>query len=287
MNTKLLPMKNITSRTVRNSLIALALATSPHSLFAATLLSDNFAGSVGTQPAGWYGVGGAGGSSPLIATGAAALPGNVVQFTGTSGNSNFVAPFASTTLANTGDSITFTLNFQRIDSITATGPLIGLYYSNGTPITANHFSASPSPTANDLGYQTWKIMNTGTSDLKIAGTNAGAFNQYVGVDNTVSSGITATNTDAYSVTLTLARTALGLDITAGFGSYTAPAFSIAHANVLTYTFDQAVITGSSAITAGTSNFDNVVVTTTIPEPATWALLAFSLTTVMVLRRRRA
>jgi len=276
-------MRKITSRTLRNSFIALALATSPHSLFAGTLLNDTFPGTVGTQPAGWYGVGA--GSSPLITTGAAALPGNVVQFAGSSGNSVFFAPFASTTLANTGDSITFTVDFQRISAISSTGPLIGLHYSNGTPITANHFPASTSPTANDLGYTTWKTLNTGTGDLKI-GDSPGGFNQYVNVANTVSSGLLANNTDKYSVRLTLERTALGLDITAGFDSFTAPVFSIAHANVATYTFDQAVITGSSALSGGTSNFDNVMVTT-IPEPATGLLLAVGLTAATVLRRRRA
>ena len=39
--------------------------------------------------------------------------------------------------------------------------------------------------------------------------------------------------------------------------------------------------------AGTFNYTNGDLTlTTVPEPTTWALLAFSLTTVMVFRRRR-
>ena len=41
-------------------------------------------------------------------------------------------------------------------------------------------------------------------------------------------------------------------------------------------------------TFGVSNIGNYLyLTYAVPEPATWALLAFSLTTVMVLRRRRA
>ena len=48
------------------------------------------------------------------------------------------------------------------------------------------------------------------------------------------------------------------------------------------------ITYSLAGAAGTFNYTNGDLTlTAVPEPATWALLAFSLTTVMVLRRRRS
>lgn len=48
----------------------------------------------------------------------------------------------------------------------------------------------------------------------------------------------------------------------------------------------------AAWTSGTSTWDEIRLgtewsdVTTVPEPATWALLAFSLTTVMVMRRRR-
>lgn len=48
-------------------------------------------------------------------------------------------------------------------------------------------------------------------------------------------------------------------------------------------------TGASASGAGALNLSSIqgLQTQTIPEPATWALLAISMTTVMVLRRRRS
>jgi hypothetical protein len=70
---------------------------------------------------------------------------------------------------------------------------------------------------------------------------------------------------------------------------------------ITLTLDTSVVTsavGKSIVvllehnaTAGTQNgqnlfYDNVRLTSAVPEPATWALLAFSLTSVMVFRRRR-
>lgn len=45
--------------------------------------------------------------------------------------------------------------------------------------------------------------------------------------------------------------------------------------------------GGSGINGNVALAGSDIVLTTVPEPATWALLAFSLTTVMVLRRRRA
>ena len=47
-------------------------------------------------------------------------------------------------------------------------------------------------------------------------------------------------------------------------------------------------TGSGATNISDTYFTGAgIITVAVPEPATWALLAFSLTTVMVLRRRRA
>lgn len=69
-------------------------------------------------------------------------------------------------------------------------------------------------------------------------------------------------------------------------------------NYYTLSEYNAVVSGSFAVTLGTfqvasANFSDGTITngwvtdlTVVPEPATWALLAFSLTTVMVLRRRR-
>lgn len=47
---------------------------------------------------------------------------------------------------------------------------------------------------------------------------------------------------------------------------------------------QNVATGTTF--GGKMFYDNVRLTSAVPEPSTWALLAFSLTTVMVMRRRR-
>ena len=53
----------------------------------------------------------------------------------------------------------------------------------------------------------------------------------------------------------------------------------------TNTISNLTITG---LTSGYSgSLDTAGLLTVVPEPATWALLAFSLTTVTILRRRRA
>jgi fibronectin-binding autotransporter adhesin len=54
----------------------------------------------------------------------------------------------------------------------------------------------------------------------------------------------------------------------------------------TLTIDAAFLAGHAGSTIDTS-FANQVNLQVVPEPATWALLAFSLTTILVLRRRRA
>ncbi len=58
------------------------------------------------------------------------------------------------------------------------------------------------------------------------------------------------------------------------------------ANAGTNGFTNPLATGSFSVALSGDSTDLMLVYTAIPEPATWALMAFSLTTVMVLRRRR-
>ncbi len=67
--------------------------------------------------------------------------------------------------------------------------------------------------------------------------------------------------------------------TTGFTAFAASKFSF---NVTGF---QNPVTGTFSVVQNGNNLD--LVYSAIPEPSTWALLAFSLTTVMVLRRRRA
>jgi len=128
-------------------------------------------------------------------------------------------------------------------------------------------------------------LNSGAiSDFQISGTTAGTF------DTITSAGSLALNGTLnliFSATLTNGDS---IDLFPGTGTLSGNFAnnSVIASGSYTGTFTQ----NGSLWTLGTGGGNSITFEATtgilsaVPEPATWALLAFSLTTVMVLRRRR-
>ena len=138
-----------------------------------------------------------------------------------------------------------------------------------------------------------------TGNLALAGTTASTFELAGsgGVKGTDYDNTTATGTMAYAGTLSIvsfggysidthALTYSLFDFTGGYSGN----FSGVTVAGATLAFDGGTNTWTGSNVGNTASYTFSLVSgdlTVVPEPATWALLAFSLTTVMVLRRRRA
>jgi hypothetical protein len=90
----------------------------------------------------------------------------------------------------------------------------------------------------------------------------------------------STSTGAFTIT----GGTFALDVTGGGFSY-ANTYAVLSGFGGSNSVSNLAFTGITGYTADLSTA-GVLSFTAIPEPSTWALLAFSLTTVMVLRRRR-
>ena len=105
----------------------------------------------------------------------------------------------------------------------------------------------------------------------------------IALTNTAGSGLTKGG----ALTLTLSGITAGTySLTSGSGF--SGTFSSANVNGSALTASGANFSGSDigGFNYSYTNASNQLVVSAVPEPATWALLAFSLTTVMVLRRRQ-
>ncbi len=103
---------------------------------------------------------------------------------------------------------------------------------------------------------------------------------------------TASDKVVASGLLTLGTNLLGaadFSFTAGAGFAQNVSYILFSGGSVSGSFTSFAVTdiGGSGINGNVALAGSDIVITTVPEPATWALLAFSLTTVMVLRRRRA
>ena len=229
-----------------------------------------------------------GGTPVVIGTGTPSpITGNALSFSGTGVNNLVVCGFNPVTLSLAGQYIQVSLNYAYYSSVPGSGgaALLGLFNNNGTAVTANGFN-NRTELVGDKGYKVEKLTPTGTSDLSVYGITEGAtgISYFSGGTalTTNSTGVTSTLATAYTMTLrlTLASNGTSLLLDSSFGGISTARQTIA--SPLTLTFNEMAFRGSG--TGGNFYMDNVLVT--IPEPATWGLLAFSLTTVMVLRRRR-
>ncbi len=176
-----------------------------------------------------------------------------------------------------------TLGGESSDAGVAKGKVSAITLNGGTGLAANTLGyLSPgNGTAGDLGslYGTSLTLNgaanSGFGQLKFDLSNSSATSDFLSLSGAVTKGSGSFFTFDFGNTgdIATARTYTLMTAAGGFGTFAAGDFS--------YTGLNTGATGSFNI-----NGNNLEFITVVPEPATWALLAFSLTTVMVLRRRR-
>jgi hypothetical protein len=260
----------------------------------ATILSDDFTGAttVGagnaayTQSAtNWYSLGSTAGSSPVLLTAGgspAPISGNFLRFGGTSANGVAIGGFAPVTLDKPLEYIEVTVNYRYSTPPTA-GPnnraMLGLYYDNGTPMTANEFGTQ-TQTSGDKGCKVQKLAGDGTSDLKLTADSDAAvpvfFSGNTQLDTPVSTGVSP-NADTnlvYTETLRITLAANGTDLlvdgtfgVVGGGTFNASQSTIAGGSVLSYTFNEVMFSPTTG-GGGVTLMDNVLVTNVVPEPST-------------------
>ncbi len=288
------------------------LALSSAKVLATTLINDNFTGAVrvGTPP-NVTGVDRDGGTSNdyVAATNGnnnmaignptdyasnvvSGINGNSYQIINAAAAYSVQRYFTATTLAN-GETMTLSLNIRVAGTPgNATGAFrIGLFDTTST-LAANTNSFAGSGAFQDaLGYLGSYQTNAGSGNAgliqeRTAGTNAQNLFQGTFTAGTTATGsnIVAANTN-YAATLTLARSGGNLTVTSSFNGVN---LSYTDTTGVNFSFDTVGIFFASQFGNSTTpyaNFIDDVNLTVVPEPTTWALLAFSMTSVMVLRRR--
>ena len=183
--------------------------------------------------------------------------------------------YTGATAVNAGTLLINGSNSAATGAITvSSGAILGGVGTVGSIITsAGTLSPGDGTTAIGTLHGTGLTLNTGAVfkfDLESSNTSdrialSGAFTKGTGA----SFNFNFNNTGVTNSTYTLAT----------FNSL-AGGFIAGNVSNFTYSGLTSGVTGTFGLTGSNLTF------TTVPEPATWALLAFSLTTVMVLRRRR-
>ncbi len=242
-----------------------------------TLISDGF--NDGTRFKGsdtldttWYALNQftAGAAPTMVTDNTTPLAGNVLEFTGSSSSSCIVGAFPKVALVKAGDFIEFSANFRCFTVPTGanTGPTLGLYTSNGTPLTADSFG-SAGGAGDDRGYKATKYDTVNSNDVKIfqeETSRTSFFNTYVGtVLQTFSSALYGNDTLVHTVKLHIQLATNGADlvITAFYDGYAAPAVTVTSASVLTKTFDEAVCMPFGGMTVTDGHVDNLLVKTNV------------------------
>lgn len=218
----------------------------------------------------WYAVNSqaAGAAPTMIVDNTSPLSGNVLQFSGSSGNSCIIGRFPKVTLAKAGDFIEFSANFRYVPAPTGanTGPTLGLYSSNGTPFAADCFGAVGGG-GDDIGYKATKYVAVPSNDFKIfQETNATYFNTYTGtLLQASSSSLSINDTLVHTVKLRIQIAANGTDLifTAWYDGYAAPAVTVVSAAVLTRTFDEALCMSFGGLNSTGGEVDNLLITTNV------------------------
>ena len=220
----------------------------------------------------------------------------------TKSTSNTVTLNGGTLRNNSSANYTGALTFTSgtVGGTNLNGSLGGLTIGAGQTLSPGNSPGTASTTS-----QTWTGGGTYVWEINNATGTAGADPGWDLLSGTVALTITATSGSKFNIAIT------SLDLTNAAGNATnfnrlttnyqwkiadflsAISLDATAFNLNTSAFSNTVAAGSTwAIVLGNApgitGGDNTQlwVTYSIPEPATWALLAFSLTTVMVLRRRR-
>ncbi|MFZ4777823.1 MAG: PEP-CTERM sorting domain-containing protein [Terrimicrobiaceae bacterium] len=292
-----LPSRNAAPRFLRHALIACAIICAAPHVRAAVIIQQGWDSAPGdTNPTIYY-LGAAAGAvtgfrATTPATGAiGAITGNFYLQSSSSSQSGEVINFPAVTLL-AGDHITLSFNYSYLDIPTGGTVRFGFFNSNGPQLSASG-NATSSTTSTFLGYFGSKAVLTTSSDVGIYKTLA------------TGAGVGGINFPT-TPTLLGAKFSSGVGLTATYISHSVSfTLALGTGNVLTQTliFDGTsyVRTDSTPVTTTFNEFywdpvtyvpsglsgtmvDNLLV---VPEPATWALLAFSLTTVVVMRRRKS
>jgi len=196
--------------------------------------------------------------------------------TGTSGNKSGTVTVGLTSNGSGTSGLGTTALSAQVISVS------GVVYDYAAPLyskTGGTGSLTGSGTSYTLDFGSGLAINT-TYTANISLANGGAVNLYQ--DNL--GGSFSSLTSGFGTTATTFS---------GLVAGSADSFNITFNTGSGGTFNSALtLAGTSQNSGGLGNsslgnYDIALVATAVPEPSTWALLAFSLTTVMVLRRRRA
>ncbi len=256
------------------SLITASLIVLMPASRAAVIFSDNFTTGNLTS-LGWYSYNASGGgtawtissptvSSPLVAP-------VMRNAAGTQANTLVIKQWSAITLANTGDYIQISLDFQTTATPT-TNALQVVLFNTSYIFTGNIFGVtSPTTDANGYAYQqSWGQTSTSYREV---------VNDVSTVLSTPSGLVETNNNSGHTLVFTLTRVATGLQIdasmdTVAFASYidTTPS---------SYSYNSVKI-GSGV----QSYFDNITVTA-VPEPSSAVLILGALGGLCFVVRRRS
>ncbi|AHF94907.1 hypothetical protein OPIT5_29745 [Opitutaceae bacterium TAV5] len=267
-----------------------------------TLINETFADGLrnGTGRATqWYSTATAGAGNEITAN--TTFGGSyAMQFWSSWGNSIAVAAFKPVTLVKAGDYIRISsqIYYTSLTNTTNTGPLLGLFNSGATQITADAISSTAYADyfADDAGYKATKLASASANDVKIQSQTAGstnAFYHWSGAPVKIEdSGFTLQANTIYATTLTLTLadnlTDLNItyEITGGSGENAVSHTASVTTTATTLTFNEAVIAAFSGQSATQAYMSNILVTSNIPEPSTVAMLIGAASLIPLLLRYR-
>ena len=283
----------------RNSLLsfscgiaALVAALSPSS--AATILfSDNFTGvaassldnntSAGLNSIGWYFISNSASGKVLTTAtdNTSPLSGTVMSNPGgTSGGTGAYKQFSSTNLENPGDYISLSFDLRTPASLVGSISVSLLGYSN--TIESNSFATGASTLTGANGYRvTLPISSSSSSPTYYEIVNNGTG----GTLFTPTEGISLSGTNAHTMTLTLTRMVAGIQIAFALDTVEFSSFTDTSGDIYS-TFNTLRISTSRDSGGSQFNFDNVIVTTSVPEPGSLAMIGLSGCLLVAFRMRR-
>jgi hypothetical protein len=269
-----------------------------------TLASETFADGLRVGPERalqWYSTGSSpSGTANTVVSDANFSSGKAVRFYSGSSNGAISAVFTPVTLVASGDYVQISSKVRytdsRITNSLVTGPVLGLYNSGGTALSADGFGSAnyTSSIQDDIGYRAMKYAEASGSDMKIyehGPVDTSYYNFGGTVVDTESSGVLVAQNLVYTVSLRIELQANLTDIEISYTfsggtpetTYTSSVVRVA----ATTTFDNAVLLAFGAQSGYDATMGDILITSNIPEPATYAALAaVAMLGLAVVKRRR-
>ncbi len=254
---------------------------------AATLVSDDFTGVTDLNADGWYF--GNGGATPWVLDTPSSPPspisGQVMSNPGSSsGWAYSFKQFTPVTLASTGDYLTLSFSYYiNLNANNGAGWLgISLLNSSST-ITTNDFGGNP--VAGSTGYTILQSSSTSATDAEFQSVSNG--DSVFGGSSlgwTSGTAIIGDFSSAHTITLTLTKgvSDILLDYSVdGVSLGTASSSSYATFNTLRFLGQP----GNANDGTPAAYFDNILLTTNVPEPSVTALIIGAGLFVLVMRNR--